>query len=43
MGCIFAELIVKEPVFKGNGELDQIDTIFKNLGTPTDEAWPGWK
>ena len=42
-GCIFAELILRDQLFKGNGEADQIDIIFKHLGTPTDETWPGWK
>mmetsp|Transcript_25990 Transcript_25990/g.30004 ORF Transcript_25990/g.30004 Transcript_25990/m.30004 type:complete len:158 (-) Transcript_25990:24-497(-) len=27
----------------GSGELDQIDKIFKMLGTPTDETWKGWR
>ena len=27
----------------GSGELDQIDKIFKTLGTPTDENWKGWR
>ena len=26
----------------GQGELDQIDKIFKLFGTPTDETWPGF-
>ena len=43
VGCIFAELLLKEPIFMGNGELDQLDKIFKLLGTPTDESWKGWR
>jgi cell division cycle 2-like len=27
----------------GSGELDQIDKIFKTLGTPTEKIWKGWK
>ena len=43
VGCILAELLLKEPIFMGSGELDQLDKIFKTLGTPTDELWKGWK
>uniref|UniRef100_A0A7S0JKV0 Protein kinase domain-containing protein n=1 Tax=Calcidiscus leptoporus TaxID=127549 RepID=A0A7S0JKV0_9EUKA len=41
MGCIFAELVLREPLLPGKGELDQIDKIFKLLGTPTEASWPG--
>ena len=40
IGCIFGELLVKDAILKGTGELDQIQKIFKLLGTPTDEEWP---
>jgi len=40
IGCIFGELIAKEAMIQGQGELDQIDKIFKLVGTPTDESWP---
>lgn len=40
IGCIFGELLIKDVTMKGNGELDQIQKIFKLLGTPTDEEWP---
>eukprot|EP00899_Mesostigma_viride_P003332 jgi/Mesvir1/129/Mv07792-RA.2 len=42
VGCIFAELLAKEPLFQGKRELDQIDQIFKMLGTPNDKIWPGF-
>ena len=47
VGCIFAELLIDEPLFPGKGEHDQIDKIFKLLGTPVEKpgvpnAWPGW-
>jgi len=41
MGCIFAELVLREPLLPGKGELDQIDKIFKLLGVPTEASWPG--
>lgn len=42
-GCIFGELLKKDAILKGQGELDQIDLIFKFLGVPTDISWPGYK
>jgi cell division cycle 2-like protein len=43
IGCVFAELIAKAPLFEGQGELDQIDQIFELVGTPTMENWPGFE
>ncbi len=43
IGCIFGELLKKEAMLQGQGELDQIDKIFKFLGSPTEEVWPGFK
>lgn len=42
VGCIFAELLTKEPLLPGRSELDQLDKIFKLLGTPNESVWPGW-
>lgn len=42
IGCIFGELVLKEPIFPGQGEIDQIGRIFKMLGAPTDAVWPGF-
>lgn len=41
VGCIFGELILNKPLFPGQGEPDQILKIFKILGAPTEERWPG--
>ncbi|CAK4683742.1 hypothetical protein LEN26_013079 [Aphanomyces euteiches] len=41
VGCIFAEMILLTPLFMGRGEIDQLDQIFKLLGPPTEENWPG--
>ncbi|CBI15625.3 unnamed protein product, partial [Vitis vinifera] len=41
VGCIMAELLAKEPLFQGKTELDQLDKIFKILGTPNKTIWPG--
>ncbi|KAH9943436.1 Pkinase-domain-containing protein [Epithele typhae] len=40
-GCIMLELFTKHPVFQGVDELQQIYVIYKWMGTPTLEAWPG--
>jgi len=42
VGCIFAELILKEPLFQAKGELDLISMIFKLLGPPTSSSWPDY-
>jgi serine/threonine protein kinase len=38
-GCVMAELITGRPLFPGGSEYDQLDTIFKILGTPTQLGW----
>ena len=43
IGCIFGELLKKEAILQGQGELDQIDQIFKLLGLPNEKNWPGFK
>jgi len=42
VGCIFAEMALQgQPLFPGDSEIDQIFKIFRILGTPNDEIWPG--
>ncbi|VDK56213.1 unnamed protein product [Anisakis simplex] len=41
-GCIFAEFLRLKPLFPGKGELDQINKIFLELGTPSEKIWPGY-
>ena len=43
MGCIFAELLTREPLFQGKNEVDQLSKIFALLGTPTTTTWPGFR
>ncbi|GAA5912679.1 hypothetical protein JCM8208_007727 [Rhodotorula glutinis] len=43
IGCIFGELILRKPLIPGRGEIDQVNQIFKLLGRPTDEMWPGFR
>lgn len=39
-GCIFAELLLRRPILPGKNEFEQIDLIFKLLGTPDESTWP---
>ncbi|XP_058461612.1 cyclin-dependent kinase 14 [Malaya genurostris] len=42
VGCIFVEMITGMPTFPGiRDTYDQLDKIFKILGTPTEDSWPG--
>lgn len=40
VGCIFAELLLKEPLFQAKGEIELLSMIFKLLGPPTNNSWP---
>ncbi|ONM16464.1 hypothetical protein ZEAMMB73_Zm00001d003222 [Zea mays] len=42
VGCIMAELLAKEPLFNGKTEFEQLDKIFRTLGTPSEKIWPGY-
>lgn len=41
VGCIFAELMLRTPYLAGESDMDQLKTIFRALGTPTEQDWPG--
>lgn len=41
IGCIFAELFERRPIFAGDSEIDQIFKIFQYHGTPGEKEWPG--
>jgi len=41
IGCIFPEVVKKEPLFPGNSEIDQLMRTWQICGTPTEETWPG--
>lgn len=41
IGCIFAEMATRKPLFQGDSEIDQLFRIFRILKTPTEEIWPG--
>lgn len=42
VGCIFAELLAMTALFPGKSEVDQLNRIFKDLGTPNERVWPGY-
>lgn len=42
VGCIFTEMITGVPAFPGVRDVqDQLDKIFKVVGTPTEDSWTG--
>ncbi|KAG0466228.1 hypothetical protein HPP92_017229 [Vanilla planifolia] len=41
VGCIFAELVTTQALFAGDSELQQLLHIFRQLGTPNEQVWPG--
>ncbi|KAK7863498.1 hypothetical protein R5R35_009056 [Gryllus longicercus] len=41
LGCIFAEMLTRRALFPGDSEIDQLFRIFRTLGTPDEEVWPG--
>ena len=40
LGCIFAELMLRTPYFSSETDIGQLYTIFRALGTPTENEWP---
>ncbi|KAI9254643.1 serine/threonine-protein kinase pef1 [Sporodiniella umbellata] len=40
-GCIMAEMYTGRPLFPGTTNEDQLQKIFRILGTPTEQTWPG--
>lgn len=43
VGCIFGELITREPLLQGNNEASQMSKIFELCGVPTEKSWPGYR
>jgi serine/threonine protein kinase len=41
VGCIFAEMLTKFPLFTGACEKDVLYSIFNIMGTPNEGNWPG--
>eukprot|EP01060_Flectonema_neradi_P014233 TRINITY_DN20939_c2_g1_i1.p1 TRINITY_DN20939_c2_g1~~TRINITY_DN20939_c2_g1_i1.p1 ORF type:complete len:298 (+),score=63.15 TRINITY_DN20939_c2_g1_i1:50-943(+) len=40
-GAIMSEMANKNPLFPGDCEIDELFQIFRLLGTPDEETWPG--
>ncbi|KAJ5814235.1 uncharacterized protein N7503_000985 [Penicillium pulvis] len=43
IGCIFGELLTKEPLLQGKNEVDQVSKIFELTGPPNSQIWPGFR
>lgn len=41
VGVIFVEMVTRMPLFMGDSPIDQLYRIFRILGTPNEEVWPG--
>lgn len=46
--CVFAELLIKRPLFRGTSELDQLPCIFKIMlqddqSMPKEDEWPEFR
>ncbi|KAI3358500.1 hypothetical protein L3Q82_014918 [Scortum barcoo] len=40
VGCIFAEMFRRRPLFRGSSDVDQLGKIFDVVGVPSAEDWP---
>lgn len=40
-GCIMAEMFTGRPMFPGTTNEDQLQKIFRLMGTPSERSWPG--
>lgn len=43
VGCIFGELLTREPLLQGKNEVDELTKIFELCGIPTEDSWPGFR
>eukprot|EP00439_Symbiodinium_sp_Y106_P050024 s5253_g6.t1 len=41
LGCIVAEMATGQVLFPGDSQIDTLFRIFRKLGTPSEEVWPG--
>ncbi|OIW08183.1 hypothetical protein TanjilG_24378 [Lupinus angustifolius] len=40
VGCIFGEMVTGRPIFGTGNCFDELEAIFRMLGTPTEDTWP---
>ncbi|KAK3374989.1 kinase-like domain-containing protein [Podospora didyma] len=43
IGCIFGELLTREPLLQGKNEVDELTKIFELCGIPTEDSWPSFR
>jgi cell division cycle 2-like protein len=43
VGCIFGELLAREPLLQGRNEVDELTRVFELCGVPTEESWSGFR
>jgi cell division cycle 2-like protein len=43
IGCIFGELLTREPLLQGKNEVDELGLIFDLCGVPNEDSWPGFR
>lgn len=41
-GCVVVEMVLREPLFKAETDVDLLGKMFHLLGVPTEETWPGY-
>lgn len=41
MGCVIAELLLRQPFFVGSSDMEQLLKIFQVMGNATETNWPG--
>ncbi|XP_028107138.1 cell division control protein 2 homolog [Camellia sinensis] len=41
VGCIFAEMAMRRPLFDGRSKIGQLTKIFRIMGKPNEKTWPG--
>ncbi|XP_067951485.1 cyclin-dependent kinase 11B-like isoform X2 [Watersipora subatra] len=41
VGCIFAEMLLMKALWPGKNEIDELNKIFKDMGTPNERIWQG--
>lgn len=43
IGCVFGELLRREPILQGANEVAQAAKVFELCGLPSDSKWPGYR
>jgi serine/threonine protein kinase len=42
VGAVITEMVTKRPLFPSDSEIDALFKIFRVVGTPTEDSWPGY-